>query len=305
MSVPFSMSASGVGGGRDLRIPPTDPTRSPDFVRLTNRGNAPPQTYNYALGYQTTFIVLEGKKVATDIGASSDADAWDFTLNVNYLHHQDKTGTEPYISFAWPRVTHEIAKGTEKAVLLYRTDGRENEDPLEEAARRQEQQKNINEAIRRVARLPKDDALRQMETERTPFPQTAYIADFTITGNGYLSDQTHDGKIRDFWGAETMSEHDDGQFVGTLIYKVSLTIDDMDYARAVITFTDSNGYPRQWTLEGYMGVAQPQKPPQRPKPPEKPDIDYDDPFAPMRPKDPPEIDPNDPFAPMDAHNRGG
>jgi len=289
--------ASGTGG-RDLRIPPADPTRSPDFVRLTNRGNAPPQFYESFIGFNSQFVVLEGRRAATGIGSSSDADAWDFTFYINNLHVLENRldGAEQIL----PQITHEVVNGTEKAVLLYRMG--DSEDPLEEAAKRQEQQKHLNDAIRRIAGLPKDDALRQMETERVPFPQTAYMADFTIKGNGSLTGSCQDG-VSEAYGMQITHPHEPPQYVGAITYHVALTIDGMDYARAVVTFSDSAyGLNHTWVLEGHLGVAQPQKPPQRPKPPKKPEIDWDDPFAPMRPKDPPEIDPNDPFAPLDTRN---
>lgn len=266
------LTASGAGGEVPLKIKGTDVTEM-KFMRLTNRGDMPPRRYTHPLGYYTTYIVLEGKKVATGVGSMDDG--WDFTLYVNFYAFQDKIGLEPTFKFTESRITHELVNGTEKGVLVYYTGEPGSDDPEEQAAAEQKNKNDTKDEIRKVAGMPKDEALSEMEAAPVPIAQTVYLADFTITGNGTLGVDSHDGKLSSP-GGSTVSEMDKPQFAGKLIYNVALKVDDFGYATAVITLTDALGHPHKWTLEGYMGAEQPQKPKKPPKPKPK----EDDPLAP-------------------------
>jgi len=294
-----------------LTINPADPGKELNMVRMTNRSNMPPQYQSSEYHYTTDSIILEGKKVAT--GINSDADAWDFTLYINHMFNQFYLGDPTYkFALTFPRITHEIARGEEKAVLLYNTG--DPQTPEEAAQAQQERQQSTLSLIQKIADLPKAEAMAEMEVVEVPYPQTAYMADFTITGNGYMTGDSMDGTIQTPSGAET-AEKDEPMYAGTLIYNVSLTIDDMGYARATINFTDALGFGHSWVVEGFLGTAQPQKPPKPPKPKKPPEYnfdippewefippeDYDDTFVPPEDYLPPK-NPLDELAPLDGYD---
>jgi hypothetical protein len=231
-------------------------------MRLVNRGDAPPQKQDFGLGYYTTYITLEGKKVATGVGSMDDG--WDFTLYVNYYNTQNKTGGEPLAKFTKARITHELVNGKENGVLLYYTGEPGSDDPQQQAAAEQESKQNSREEIKKIAGLPKSEALPEIEATKVPFPETVYLADFTITAGGRLGAISHDGYAQGPGGGGK-AEKDKPEYVGKLIYNVQLQVDDMGYATAVITLTDALGYPHTWRLEGFMGKEQPKKPPKKPQ----------------------------------------
>ena len=282
------IAASGVGGA-PVKVKATD-LQAMNFMQLTNRGGMPPQFQDTGYNTLAYSIVLEGKKVATGVGSNDDA--WDFTLYVYFNEEIYRTGIEPIFQYTPTSVTQEIVKGTEKGVLLFWTGDPDDEDPERQAAKKQEQKKNSLDQLNNLAGLPKGAV--PPVPENIPFPQTMYLADFTITGNGYLGGATRDGWILcTVTGSRDVAEHTEPEFRGTLIYNVQLKVDDMGYATATITFTCSMGHGHQWKLEGYLGISQPQKPkkpPTPPKPPKKPD---DDDLAPL------DTDPDD-LAPLDT-----
>ena len=271
------------------------------MIRLTNVGGSPPQMYTSSVGYNTHFVVLEGRKTAT--GIDSDADAWDFTLYINNLHVMDKrldTATQ-----VQPKISHEIVRGTEESVLVYRLNDSGN--PQNDAAARQQHNQSTIETIRRIAELPKAEAMREMDALEVPFPQTAYMADFELTGYGAQTSSCQDG-VYEIYGIQTSNPPEPAQYGGAIVYHVVLTVDDLGYATANVTFFDIYGMTHPWVLEGFLGTAQPQKPPKPPKPPKPnddwefiPPEDYDDTFVPPDDYLPPKTDPDWEFVPPEDY----
>ena len=279
------LPASGAGAGKPLKLKATD-IQAMNYMQLTNRGNMPPQFQDTGYNKYTTIIALQGKKRA--VGVGSNDDVWDFLLDVDAMEVIYKTGGEPFITVEVNPTTEELVTGRERGVLLYWTGDPDDEDPEEQARQKQGKKQDSLDKIKRASDMSKDEFEKERDDLKVPFPETVYMADFSIVAHGMSGPGTQGGYIN-VGGQYGGSEAPDPQYYGKITYNVQLTVDDMGYAKAVINFTDCNGYPRMWTLEGFIGTSK-NKPPKKPEPKKE---DPDDDLAPLTNPDGSLVTPND------------
>lgn len=267
------MTASGAGGGTPLKVNPAQ-AKPKTYMSLKNTGSMPPRYQDTGYIQYLHLISLEGKKAADG--------TWDFDFNILFSNEQTLCGGEPNFYFLKPRITDEVVSGTKKGVIINRDD---DEDVGKDANDQQNNNNDQIDEIKKISEYDKDKAIEEIKKANSTDPQTVYTAEFTITGNGSLMATSHDGIAAErIHGSQTVSEKDRPIYAGAIQYNVKLTINDRNYAKASISFTDSTGVPRKWELEGYISAGKPKKPKKPPKPkPKNPldsDFNFDDPLHP-------------------------
>jgi len=219
--------------------------------------------------YYSLDIELIGNKTSLDDRVTGDD--WEFDLKIDEFWEQYTTGNEPEISYLRTQIFHTVLTGSAKATL---TDdkgktGDEFVNPFEEAEKKAEAKKKRITPNLDIIRKYLDGQIsyegykeeikkalekKKAEESGTTEPKESYKASFTIPGSGAYAPPSHTGIVIDDRGEVhpfgTLDDYLPGKFTGNIDFNVELSINELNYVNAVISYTDAQGYTEKQYLTG-------------------------------------------------------
>jgi hypothetical protein len=254
-----------------LKIKATEVKKPPYVVTLEAelRGEHP-------TGFTYHMIKLVGKK--DGVGDEKvTGDGWEFTLYIDYIFQNDTVPADmmpPMTKIFYSEIQrqHEVITGKGKAVVT--DNGGKTGDEygeFEQAKKKADEKKQKREKATKLLRrywngeISYEEMKEEMKqdlmksAQASTGPKTAYKAEFTIKGTGVRQPDSSIGAItamETVTGASVTTPiaepGNDSLYymIGERDYKVELTIDDKNVAKAKMTFIDYEGNTETRQLEG-------------------------------------------------------
>ena len=216
-------------------------------------------------GHNHYTLSIQGKK--DKVGDDKiQGGGWKFDLDLEMIHVVDRTNT-PYVVVVESVYNRQISSGSGKATVtdMGGKTGEEYSDPMDEERAKRAKKEKEKEAAREKAKkrskmTPEEraeDIKKEAEQKKNPPPRELYKSSLVIKGNGmqapdsnlYLQLYHIPPKVL---GERVRHSPDSVEYIGAIDYKLEFTINDKDFVKGTLTYTDKCGGNQKIPLEGKL-----------------------------------------------------
>ena len=208
-------------------------------------------------------LVISGKK--DNIGDSTvTGGGWEFTVYGDFTVQFKRGAVEyGYVDFLQSSNSHQIVNGKASATFT-KMDGKiEATDPFEKEQEKREKKEKLKEKLRKMVGKTKEQAEKELKDQLELKPKNTYKASFTIPAKGVYAPDCRDAIHGD---PRIDNEHPGWQiakkytlvktYVGNIDFKVDITIDDANFAKATVNYTTCDGNPVTRVIDGIFTCQQ-------------------------------------------------
>ena len=245
-----------------VKIKKTVKEKRPPYIIKFNKIDARSEL---TTGYNHYVLSIQGKKdkVGDDRIQGS---GWKFDLDLELIHVVDKMNS-PNIIVIESVYNRQTSSGSGKATVtdMGGKTGEEYSDPMDEdRAKREKKQKEkdaaAEKAKKRSGMTPEEreeDIKKEAEQKKNPPPKDLYRSSLIINGSGMQAPDSRLYYLHYIVPAKVMGERvrhspDSVEYIGAIDYNLEFTINDKDFVKGTLTYTDKCGGNQKIPLEGKL-----------------------------------------------------